>query len=217
MSLKVPDLGMLETMREEYAQHLANCQALIDTIPEQHRMQRRNAGFHADASVVAALGNSLGHDNIKLLEIGVWKAATLTYFLKKTGPASTAVGLDVFQFENQLLEAKFVIARQDLVARAELLVGPSHSIPKPIFDAGQSFDIVHIDGSHTFMDACRDILIYYHFLKPGGWMVIDDYKDDKHSPEVRTAVDTLVDRNIIRESNKGSLEGWTNYLIQKAS
>lgn len=215
MTLTVPNLQKMETFREEYATHLQHCQEMIDTIPEQHRMQRRNAGFHTDASAVAALGSALERDDIKLLEVGVWKAATLTYFLKKTGEHSTALGLDVFQFQNQLLEAKFVIARQELTERANLLVGPSISIPKDVFTQGQSFDIVHIDGSHTFMDATRDILIYYHFLKPGGWMIIDDYKDDRASPEVRVAVDNLVENMIITEKNHGSLDGWSNYLIQK--
>ena len=215
MSLTIPNLTQMEALREEYKAHLQSCQATIDAIPEEYRMARRNAGFHADASAVAALGMATGVNGPKLLEIGVWKAATLTFFLKKNGPQSTACGLDIFQFENQVLEASNVIYSQDLDERVKLLSGPSSSIPETLFKHGQSFDIVHIDGSHLFMDACRDILMYYHFLKPGGWLIVDDYLDHQHSPEVKFAVDMLRQNNIINDPNQGFIDGWSNYFIQK--
>ena len=54
-------------------------------------------------------------------------------------------------------------------------------------------DILFIDGDHG-RDAVRfDFHMYWRFVNPGGYIVFDDYHDALCSPEVRGAVDSIVE------------------------
>lgn len=54
------------------------------------------------------------------------------------------------------------------------------------------YDLVFVDGSHVYEDVLSDILLGMACLKPGGIMVIDDYHDQQHCPDVRRAVEDMV-------------------------
>jgi hypothetical protein len=60
-------------------------------------------------------------------------------------------------------------------------------------------DILFIDGSHLYQDVINDFLNYFKFVNIGGYILFDDYNDKIHGPEVKTAVDYLV--NLIKTNN----------------
>ena len=57
------------------------------------------------------------------------------------------------------------------------------------------FDVILVDGDHTFEGCTNDIMKGLSVLKPGGIMVIDDYDPTENNmwPGVRKAVDKLAE------------------------
>jgi len=53
-------------------------------------------------------------------------------------------------------------------------------------------DILFIDGGHSYHDVTADFALYENMVKPGGYIVFDDYMDYQFSPEVKPAVDAIV-------------------------
>lgn len=54
------------------------------------------------------------------------------------------------------------------------------------------FDILFIDGDHSYDGAMNDFKVYSKMVKKGGYIIFDDYNDYIHSPEVKPAVDYII-------------------------
>lgn len=59
----------------------------------------------------------------------------------------------------------------------------------------QKIDILFIDGDHTFNGVLSDFSNYEKFVSENGYIVFDDYNDKEHSPEVKSAVDSIDFKN----------------------
>lgn len=55
-------------------------------------------------------------------------------------------------------------------------------------------DILFIDGCHSKIGVKTDIRNYVHLVRPGGFIVFDDYQDKKHSPAVKVVVDNFINQ-----------------------
>lgn len=53
-------------------------------------------------------------------------------------------------------------------------------------------DLLFIDGDHSYQGVINDFLLYNELVKTGGYIVFDDYNDWEHSPEVKSAVNNLI-------------------------
>lgn len=53
-------------------------------------------------------------------------------------------------------------------------------------------DVLFIDGDHSGIGMTKDFNLYKDLVSSGGYIVFDDYNDEKHSPQVKGAVDTIV-------------------------
>lgn len=68
-------------------------------------------------------------------------------------------------------------------------------------------EILFIDGSHSYNDVISDFKMFNEFVKSGGYIVFDDYLDYKFSPDVKKAVDYLIDQDSFSSYNIiGTLE-----------
>ena len=54
-------------------------------------------------------------------------------------------------------------------------------------------DILFIDGDHSYQGVLNDWNNFKDFVNPGGFICFDDYYDDTFSPQVRPAVDRIVE------------------------
>ena len=54
-------------------------------------------------------------------------------------------------------------------------------------------DILFIDGDHTFNAVVSDFNCFKDFVNPGGFIIFDDYFDHLYSPQVKGAVDSIID------------------------
>lgn len=53
------------------------------------------------------------------------------------------------------------------------------------------FDLLFIDGDHSYQGVLDDFNNYEHCVRRGGFIVFDDYFDHRHSPDVKKSVDYL--------------------------
>lgn len=58
---------------------------------------------------------------------------------------------------------------------------------------GKLIQILFIDGDHRYDAVINDFILYSKFVDVGGYIVFDDYLDSDHSPEVKPAVNFIID------------------------
>jgi predicted O-methyltransferase YrrM len=54
-------------------------------------------------------------------------------------------------------------------------------------------DILFIDGDHSYDTVLNDFYNFEQFVNPNGYIIFDDYEDYKDSPDVKIAVNKIVD------------------------
>jgi precorrin-6B methylase 2 len=68
---------------------------------------------------------------------------------------------------------------------------PQHNLSK--------IDFAFIDGGHSYETTYNDLSILYSFMKnEGKTIVCDDYRDASYITEVKTAIDTFVNKNNLK-------------------
>ena len=80
----------------------------------------------------------------------------------------------------------------------DFIVGNSQSeiTKSKIREMVSGIDIFFIDGDHSFEVTIRDFVNYKDLILPGGYVIFDDYHDYQFSPQVKHAVDYIVEKNI---------------------
>lgn len=68
------------------------------------------------------------------------------------------------------------------------------SLIEALYQHDLALDILFIDGDHRFAAVVADFLIYEPLVKPGGFIVFDDYHDHTYSPDVQPAVNILASK-----------------------
>lgn len=67
-------------------------------------------------------------------------------------------------------------------------------------------DILFIDGEHSYKAVNADFAAYSSMVRPGGFVVFDDYNDINATPAVKRAVDEIASNNAIGWQVMGALE-----------
>ena len=159
--------------------------------------------FHEGTHVLYDLRTFLGQRPVKYLEIGTFTGISSILMLTHPLPTSiTAVDPCVLHHSqyNGTLNQEETIRKNvdpflpngcDIRNFWKLNVGFSpEALPR-----NESFDIVFIDGDHSYDGVWADFNHTINLLRPGGFIVFDDYLDYLHSPEVQPAVDDIVRAN----------------------
>lgn len=76
--------------------------------------------------------------------------------------------------------------------------------------AAPKFDLVYVDGDHSFAAAARDLEIAIRLLRPGGWLVMDDVGVPKWSDVTRVWV-----KRAMRDSRLDAHEVWRQWGIAR--
>lgn len=74
---------------------------------------------------------------------------------------------------------------------------------------GDKIHILFIDGGHKYIDVINDFSLYENMVEIGGYIIFDDYNDHEFSPEVKPAVDYLVNNRLNNYTIIGTIK---NYL-----
>ena len=168
--------------------------------PDSDDMQ----GWNSDSPVFEAVLRTL-HPRL-IVEVGSWKGASAIH-MAKLAPEAQILCIDTWLGSPEMMDHHNPIS-DDLrrvhgwaqlyytfasnvvrhVGRERIcpLALPStvaaHLLRRlPSFQA----DVVYIDGSHEYADVARDLDDYWPFVRPGGFLIVDDY----HFADVHRAVD----------------------------
>lgn len=129
------------------------------------------------------------------IEVGVWKGAFTRELIKKAKPSELHL-VDPWTFSEGM--EKYFDGQEPLDAMYNKIVRKfgKYKFVKvhrctsenlaPNFSDGY-FDWVYVDGDHSFEGAYSDLVNYHEKVKPGGFMIGDDYGGK--SKGVKEAVD----------------------------
>lgn len=138
------------------------------------------------------------HRQAVIAEIGVYAGRLSTLILQQPWTRLLMVdlwkimpGCDIPQATWDKLREQAIINTSFAADRRQVIRGDSATIgnmcPSGIFD------LVFIDGDHSYEGCARDILAWEHAVKPGGYFGGHDYKHAAH-PGVTQAVDEYIAR-----------------------
>lgn len=142
--------------------------------------------------------------NAKILEVGVYSGTSVIGMLKQLGKEATAHVIDFwkdYKEGNSYLYCKsnkifdsFIrnIIRSDLAGRISIFIGTSLDGLIDALRAKKTFDLIHVDASHTLEDCYLDSMLAWKLLKPGGIFLFDDY--EFHGQKSRELVENIVDK-----------------------
>lgn len=141
-----------------------------------------------------------GREQIRYLEIGAYEGRNLAFMDWLLPDRLDATVIDPW-FDESLnpeekyhaVESRFLrnAAKLSFVDLAVVKGFSTYELPK-MLEAGESFDLIYVDGSHTSWAVFVDLAFCAAMLKVGGLMILDDYWHDESEiggPGVKQAVD----------------------------
>jgi hypothetical protein len=163
----------------------------FDRVAASGRMvaKRREVSFHDQVRLLGYLSITERKTQGDILEIGVWKGKSLALMSRLSCPDTTTIGIDPFALPGQAADVE--IFRSEIYPKARIIQGYSEFVFSRAAQLTSGLKILHIDGGHKKENVLLDFLLYMRLVRPGGWIVFDDYDDHLHSPEVRPTIDYL--------------------------
>ena len=162
-----------------------------------YRGTLRGRKFHEHTHFLYDLRSTFGHKPVKYLEIGsyVGESACLMMLHDLPTHVTCVDPLNLPHSHYGVEESQYNVLIDNLKRDRALSCGDFKIIKEYSqnveFGENELFDIIFIDGDHSYSAVKKD---YDHFVKhlaPGGYIVFDDYHDHVHSPEVKSAVDDI--------------------------
>jgi predicted O-methyltransferase YrrM len=170
-------------------------------------VKRTMAGLtlHCHYHLLYDLRTILGPAKKVYLEIGVYNGGSLSFMMQH--PYETELhGVDPLILPRQV-EYTFANVGSFNTHQRKVVVHQKYSYD-PVLLAeldALAIDLLFIDGDHQASSVIQDFDLYSPRVAPGGFIVFDDYIDPEYSPEVRPAVDLIIDR-IAARSYPGDYE-----------
>lgn len=132
------------------------------------------------------------NQKLEYLEIGCFAGASACLMVQRPNTSITSIDLG-WPISPSIAQANISVFNSSHNA-VRYLQGNSND-PSIVSQANdRQYDIIFVDGDHSYHGVWQDFMSYQNMLKPGGYIVFDDYNDHEHSPEVRSAVDHIVNQ-----------------------
>ncbi|MBI6907924.1 class I SAM-dependent methyltransferase [Pseudomonas sp. SIMBA_059] len=197
---------------EFIGQHFEQAQA---NLPPELAMERRELSFHDHVRLLGYLTFLIAELPGDVVEIGVWKGKSLMLMNEVCNHERRVIGIDPFELPNQFEE--FSYYKDLLLANAQVIRGFSELSAERFYNLAPNVALLHIDGGHSRRNVVLDFLLYSPSVVSGGFIVLDDYRDFEHSPEVGPTVDLLRATGFFEGFNVlGSVHGFENsYVLQR--
>lgn len=121
------------------------------------------------------LGHLVTNKNLNYLEIGSYEGQSSAWVMKNILPDTTCMATVIEPFFIEGTKQRFYknMDSQKLLPRLHVFEEPSESALKKLKPA--NFDLIYVDGDHTYEAVLKDALQSWPLLKIGGIMVFDDY------------------------------------------
>lgn len=145
--------------------------------------------------------------DIVYLEIGVFEGMSMAWMLQHVlfSEGSRAVGVDPWLMTTSLSEAAMtqvmIRAHENLRSwretgavgsdrkRCTLIRGNSSEVLRKMLEEGfagisaETVDVLMVDGNHHALTVLDDLRLSFRLLRPGGWLLVDDVKNDIEKEE----------------------------------
>jgi predicted O-methyltransferase YrrM len=150
--------------------------------------------FHHHYHILYDLGREFNSQSINYVEIGCYSGGSACLMLQR--PNTSVVSIDLGHPISPDIVKRNVSKFNKLSNPYTYLQGNSQTteMVTRLTDIIDSIDILFIDGDHSYQGVINDFSLYHNLVKSGGYIVFDDYNDYKHSPEVKPAVNDLVNQ-----------------------
>ena len=151
----------------------------------------------------------------RTLETGVaLGVSTLALTHAVSARGGTHYGIDPFQMSEHRGAALELLDEHGLRQHFELREGPSHLELPRLLEEGHRFDLVFIDGWHTFDNKLLDYFYADRMLSVGGWLVVHDLWFDS----VRKLLGFVRGQGTYEiDSTRGGPWGWSKKLKARVS
>lgn len=149
-------------------------------------------------------------EKANLLEIGVFRGQTLALF-RTLKPKATITGITPLDSTGGHWESDYAKDIKDLhtkfkLKQPKIIKGLSFD-DDVITQAAGEYDMIYIDGGHSYEAARSDVYTYSSFVKVGGYLVVDDCANKYKIPHgmfpgietVSRAVDELLPNEYYKE------------------
>jgi hypothetical protein len=160
------------------------------------------------------------HKCKRILEIGVWRGDTSVLLLKRSLNSNVEYhGVDLFETTNDSIIQQEVSLRANSLESVlrrlrriskyvHLHKGFSSSMFPKFRDMGIQFDMIWIDGGHSYQTVRSDLYNCASLLSPSGQIFMDDYTSDPHLPDVKRFVDDELSKDTNFETS--ILDRWVD-------
>jgi len=183
--------------------------------------------FHHHYYILYDIASTYPADyEVKYVEIGCYAGGSACLMLQR--PNTRVISIDLGQPIAKEIVYTNVNKLNKFNNPYNYLEGNSqtHEMVDRLKELTGEIDILFIDGDHSYQGVINDFMLYEGLVKPRGYIVFDDYNDFYYSPEVKTAVDDIVESikgryvdirtlpNIYGARPNTLIEG-NDYIIQK--
>ena len=156
--------------------------------------------FHNHYHILYDIIDSYNSENLIYLEIGSFAggSASLVSTNKKV---SKVISIDIGRPVNKEVPIRNVNKFKHTYCDYTYVEGDStlQTTIDKLKSLTDNVDILFIDGDHSYNGVRKDFNNYKDLVKKGGYIIFDDYMDQIHSPEVKSAVDDIV--NILNQED----------------
>ena len=121
------------------------------------------------------------------LEVGVNEGTSLEVVIKECPTIESVTLVDMWGHDyggtgrgnhNHIID---LLNRIGYKGQPRFIDGDSHNILPKLIQEGASFDLVTIDGDHSYEGGEQDLIDGWQLVKSGGWIVFDDITHKLHT------------------------------------
>lgn len=106
------------------------------------------------------------------LELGSWEGQSAV-FAAWLFPEARITAVD--WFSNEDANARFDLNTRPFESRLEKIPGTTWDVLNRLGAEGRRFDVIYIDADHRFDTVLLDTVLSWPLLRPGGYLIWDDY------------------------------------------
>lgn len=125
-----------------------------------------------------------GKPELKMLEIGCFEGRSTIWFLENvvTHPTSLIFCVDTFGRYGGEFRFDHNIKISGYESKIRKIKGQSEEVLQTL--SNEKFDIVYVDGCHQAVNVLMDAIHSWIMLKPGGFIIFDDYEWEPDLPAI---------------------------------
>lgn len=140
---------------------------------------------------------------VRYLEIGAFEGSSLAFVHALLKGKVVAIAIDPFVNYGEIpsvdmssVEERFNRNMRSIGAEVRTLRGTSIEFLPKLIAAGEEFDLIFIDGSHSALDVMTDATLSWQLLADRGLLIFDDYRfnirENGKVFECKSAIDAFV-------------------------